>query len=114
LLTSVFCTSTSTATDASTRASSSTTSVDMKNVAPAPPYCSGISTPMIPSSKHLSISARDLGVLVHLGDERAHLLLGELAHLLAEHRLVLGQVGEGQAASRGSSDIVSPQVGSKA
>ena len=32
----------------------------MKNVAPAPPYCSGISTPMIPSSKQASISSRGI------------------------------------------------------
>ena len=32
----------------------------MKKVAPAPPYCSGISMPMIPSSKQASISSRGI------------------------------------------------------
>ena len=59
-MTSVFWTSTSTATEASTRASSSTTRIDMKKVAPAPPWRSGISIPMIPSSKHASISSRGI------------------------------------------------------
>ena len=57
---SVFCTSTSTATEGSTRASSSTARIDMKKVAPAPPYGSGISTPMIPSSKQASMSSRGI------------------------------------------------------
>ena len=45
--------------------------------------------------------ARDLAFLVHLPDQRAHPLLGELAHLLAEHALVLGEVGQRKAAERG-------------
>ncbi len=61
MFTRVFWTSTSKATEASTRASSSTTRMDMKKVAPAPEYFSGISIPMIPSSKHSS--TRDRGIV---------------------------------------------------
>src|ERR1041385_3549917 len=56
LLTSVFCTSTSTPQEASTCDSSSTTNTALKNVEPAPPHCSGTSMPMIPSSKKLEMS----------------------------------------------------------
>src|SRR6185295_12922727 len=42
--------------------------------------------------------AGDLGLLVHLGHERTHLGLGEVPYLLAEHPLVLGEVGEREAA----------------
>jgi hypothetical protein len=60
LFTSVFCTSTSTPVEASTCESSSTTSTALKKVEPAPPYCSGISMPMIPSSKKLSMRSFDI------------------------------------------------------
>ena len=56
LTTSVFCTSTSTPTDGSTRDSASTASTAWKNVAPAPPCASGISMPMTPRSNSLSMS----------------------------------------------------------
>ena len=60
LLTSVFWTSTSTPQEASTCESSSTTSTALKNVEPAPPYCSGTSMPMMPSSKKLLMRSGDI------------------------------------------------------
>ena len=42
--------------------------------------------------------ARDVGLLVHLADEGAHFRLGELSHLVAEHPLVVGEVGQREAA----------------
>ena len=59
-MTRVFCTSTTTATDGSTRASSSTASTERKNGAPAPPSDSGTSMPMTPRSNSLSMSARGM------------------------------------------------------
>jgi len=50
LITSVFCTSTKTETLGSTRASASTAKIALKKLEPEPPYCSGISTPITPSS----------------------------------------------------------------
>src|SRR6185503_8515969 len=49
-MTSVFCTSTRTPTEGSTRDSASTASTEWKKVAPAPPKRSGTSTPMTPRS----------------------------------------------------------------
>ena len=48
--TRVFCTSTGIASAGSTREISSMASTDMKKLAPAPPYSSGISMPIRPSS----------------------------------------------------------------
>ena len=59
-MTSVFCTSTSSATDGSTFDSSSTTRTERKKWPPAPPSASGISIPITPRSKSLSISARGI------------------------------------------------------
>ncbi len=90
-MTSVFCTSTSTPTDGSTRDSSSTASTAWKKRPPPPPNASGISMPITPRSNSSSMSvARNLRVLVHLADERADLCVGELAHAVAEQALVLG------------------------
>src|SRR5689334_2126917 len=52
LFTSVFCTSTKTPTDASTRDNSSTARIAVKKFAPAPPNSSGVSMPIKPRSKH--------------------------------------------------------------
>ena len=99
MLTSVFCTSTSTATEASTRASSSTTRIDMKKVAPAPPYCSGISTPMIPSSKQASISSRGILDSSSIFRTRGRTFSSAKSRTTSRNALlVLGEVGEGQAA----------------
>jgi hypothetical protein len=57
LTTSVFCTSQTTATDGSTRASSSIARMLMKKLAPAPPQDSGISMPIKPSSKSHEITS---------------------------------------------------------
>ena len=57
LMTSVFCTSTSTPTDGSTRDSDSTASTEWKNVPPAPPKLSGTSTLITPSSNSFLISS---------------------------------------------------------
>src|SRR6266446_6709842 len=54
-LTSVFCTSTKMAAEASTADSSSTARTVMNRLPPAPPCASGISIPMRPSSKNLGI-----------------------------------------------------------
>src|SRR2546423_3233992 len=52
LFTSVFCTSTKTPTEASTRDNSSTARIAWKNDPPAPPNSSGVSIPISPRSKH--------------------------------------------------------------
>ena len=57
LFTRVFCTSTRTPTDASIRESSSTARMAWKNEPPAPPYSSGVSMPIKPTSKHCFSSA---------------------------------------------------------
>jgi hypothetical protein len=49
---------------------------------------------MTPISKSLSMSSRDLLVLVHLTDERPDLTIGELIHAVAEERLVFGKPGQ--------------------
>ncbi len=54
LMTRVFWTSTSTLTDASTRARASTARTEWKKLAPPPPSDSGISMPMTPSAKSFS------------------------------------------------------------
>ena len=62
----------------------------MKNVPPAPPYSSGISIPISPSSKNASMSARGMHArLVHLPNVRPDLLLRERAHDLPEFPFVL-------------------------
>ena len=51
--------------------------------------------PMTPRSNSSSTSAaRDLGVLVHLADERPDLGVGELAHAVAKDDLVFGEHGQ--------------------
>ena len=60
LMTSVFCTSTRTPTEGSTRESDSTTSTASKNDMPVPPCDSGISMPMNPCSKSWSTSVRGI------------------------------------------------------
>ena len=101
LMTSVFCTSTSTATEGSTRESASTASTAWKNVAPAPPYASGISMPITPRSNSLSIErARERRLLVHLADERRDLGARELEHAVAEQLLVLSRAVRAGSAGR--------------
>ena len=70
----------------------------MKKVAPAPPYSSGISMPMMPSSKQASMGSRGIFASSSIFGTRGRIVLGELAHDLAEGLLVLGEVGQGQAA----------------
>jgi len=53
----VFCTSHTIAADASTLLISSTAMATIDNVPPAPPYCSGTSIPMRPSSKYFGKSS---------------------------------------------------------
>ena len=51
--------------------------------------------PMTPRSNSWSSSVRgNLGVLVHLADERPDLGVGELAHAVAEDDLVFGEHGQ--------------------
>ena len=96
---SVFCTSTSTATEGSTRASSSTTRIDMKNVGAGAAVLLGDLDPHDPELEAgVDQLAGDLRLLVHLPDEGADLLLREVADDLPEGLLVLGEVGERQAA----------------
>ncbi len=59
-MTSVFCTSTRTATEGSTRASSSTAIIDKKKWPSAPPKASGTSMAMIPNSTSWSINRRGI------------------------------------------------------
>ena len=95
LMTSVFCTSTRTPIDGSTRDSASTASTAWKKVAPPPPNASGISMPMTPRSNSLSMScAGNLRVLVHLAHERPDLAIREFVDAVAEQRLVFGQRGQ--------------------
>ena len=95
-MTRVFCTSTTTATDGSTRDSSSTASTDRKNGAPAPPSDSGISMPITPRSNSLSMSARGMTACSSISRARGgDLRLGERADAGAEQVLLLGEPGQG-------------------
>ena len=97
LMTSVFCTSTSTPTDGSTRESSSTTRTEWKNVPPPPPSRSGTSTPIRPISNSRVSSAGSMRAVSSMTRARgAELLQGELAHALPEQSLVLGERGQGR------------------
>ena len=59
-MTRVFCTSTRTPTDGSTVDSASTASTEWKKVPPAPPWASGTSMPITPSSNSRSMRARGI------------------------------------------------------
>ena len=95
LLTSVFCTSTITPEEASTRESSSTARMASKNLAPPPPYCSGISMPIRPSwKKSWMRSFVEDALLVHFLDQRTNLLVGELPDVVAEENFIFGERGQ--------------------
>ena len=71
----------------------------MKKVAPDPPCCLGDLDPHDPELEAgVDQLAGDLRLLVHLAHEGPDPLLGEVAHDLAEGLLVVGEVGERQAA----------------
>ena len=73
----------------------------MKNVAPAPPYGSGISTPMIPSSKQASISSRGIFDSSSIFRTRGRIFSSAKSRTTSRKALlVLGEVGERQAAQR--------------
>ena len=93
LMTSVFCTSTRTATDASTSASASTASTEWKNVAPAPPCASGTSIAHDAEAEQLLHQGRhERGLLVHRSDVRRDLGARELQDAVAEEALVVREV----------------------
>ena len=94
-MTSVFCTSTSTPTDGSTRDSSSTTSTEWKNVPPLPPYDSGISMPMTPSPNRWSMSARGNLACSSISRTSGRTApVDEFAHAGAQQLFVFGELGE--------------------
>ena len=92
LMTSVFCTSTSTPIDGSTRDSASTARTEWKNVAPAPPCDSGISMPMTPSSKSWSMSARGIFACSSISRTSGRISRSrELVHAVAEEAFIFGE-----------------------
>ena len=92
MTTSVFCTSTSTPTDGSTRDSSSTTSTAWKKrAARAAVRVGNLDAHDAQIEQLVDESPGNLGVLVHLADERADLGVGELPHAVAKEPLVFGQ-----------------------
>jgi hypothetical protein len=81
--------------EASTRDSSSTARIASKNLAPPPPYCSGISMPIRPSWKNSwmrSLSKTPFSSISF--DQRTDLLVGELADVVAEENFVFGERGQ--------------------
>ncbi len=94
-MTSVFCTSTSTPMDGSTRDSASTASTAWKKVPPPPPNGSGISIPITPRSNSLSMSSRGIFACSSIDlARRTDLPVGELVHAVAEQPLVVSQLGQ--------------------
>ena len=74
----------------------------MEERAAAPPWASGISMPMTPSSNSWSISARGIfAQLVHLADVRPDLSIGEFPDARTQQLLVFAQVSERQRRSLG-------------
>ena len=98
-MTSVFWTSTSTATEGSTRADG----LDRQHGVEERPAAAAEALGDL-DAHHAQLEqlvdevSRDLGVLVHLADERPDLLVGELADAVAEEHLVFreGRQGERQ------------------
>ena len=89
------------AAEASTRASSSIASTAMKMVPPLPPYASGTSIPINPSSKNLGIrSGRNCAASSMACTIGPDLGRGKFADRVPEHCLFLGQDGEAGAAVR--------------
>ena len=81
--------------DAQTRATSSITMTVAIASAPAPPYSSGMCTACRSALTSASCaSCGNCGYLVDLGRVRGDLVVGELAHRLAERLVLFGQ-GEG-------------------
>ena len=95
LLTSVFCTSTITPEDASTRDSSSTARIASKNFAAASAVLLGDLDAHQAELKEIvdQILVED-ALFVHLLDQRTDLLIGELADVVAEKNFVFGERGE--------------------
>ena len=95
-MTRVFWTSTRTPIDGSTRDSSSTASTEWKNVPARPAEALGDL-----DRHHAEVEEvgdqilRDLGVLIHFADQRAHAGVGEVTNALPEDPFVLGEQGEG-------------------
>ena len=78
--------------DAQTRATSSITIAVATASAPAPPYSSGMWTAWKPAAhERLVHVAWVLARLVDLGGARGDLVLGEIAHGLAQQLVLLGE-----------------------
>src|ERR1700685_341095 len=108
LLTRVFCTSTTTPADASTRESSSTARIASKNFAPPPPYCSGISIPIRPSWKNSSRSFFSTSPFSSISLTRGRILSSANWRMLSRKRTsssVSVVKGAGGVASKAVSDI---------
>ena len=96
LLTSVFCTSTITPTEASTRDSSSTARMASKNVPPPPPYCSGnLDAHQSQLEEVLDQRRLEHALLVHLLDVRPDRLIGKLANGVAKQGFVFSKLTSG-------------------
>jgi hypothetical protein len=85
-MTSVFCTSTSTPIDGSTRDSASTASTAWKKLAPAPPNASGISMPITPRSNSLSISSRAIFACSSMSRTRGRISRSANSYTLSRKR----------------------------
>ena len=97
LITSVFCTSTSTPIEGSTQASASTARTEWKNVRAAPAEALGDLDAHDAEGKELvDEGPRDLGVFVHVADQRSDLAVGEFEDTVAKKRFVLGQPRQGR------------------
>ena len=109
-MTSVFCTSTSTPTDGSTRDSASTASTEWKKRrAAAAERLGNLDAHDAEVEQLVDERARDLRVLVHLADERPDFAIGELVDAVAEQPLVFGQRRQRRAAQVASVRRHEPQ-----
>ena len=101
LTTSVFCTSTRTPTDGSTRDSSSTASTEWKKCRRRRRRLSGISIPMTPSSNSLSTSERGIFACSSISRTSGRTWASaNCADAVAKDRFVFGQQGQRLAVSR--------------
>ena len=91
-MTSVFCTSTRTPTEGSTRDSASTARTEWKKVrAGAAVGFGNLDAHDAEVEELVDELAGHLRLLVHVADERPDLSIGELVHAVAEQRFVVGQ-----------------------
>ena len=95
LLTSVFCTSTITPDEASTRDNSSTASMASKNLAPPAAVLLGDLDAHQPELEKIvdEVFIKNT-LLVHFFDQRTNLLVGKLADVVAEENFVIRERGQ--------------------